>query len=100
MSDRIEEGEISDSEIKLLYGLEFLTTIERKGLARKQVGFAKGKFAVLKVHAYRCDITEIPIGNSLYDLFKSQAQNMKYDSLKEFLTRLETPLTDFEKMPF
>ena len=78
MSNVIEDGEISDSEIKLLYGLEYLTTVERKGLARKQVGFANGRFVVLKVNVYRCDLSEIPIGDSLYDLFKGQAKKGKF----------------------
>ncbi len=89
MGDNELSWGLSDSEVKLLQNLEFLTTVETKERIRKQVGFSKGRFVVLKVQAYRCDATEIPIGDSLYDLFKIQAKNGKYDSAREFLSRLE-----------
>lgn len=93
---------ISDSEIKEIHKLDFLTTFEEKGLVRK-IGFAKGKFVVFEFDGTggtRGSHTEITIGDSFYEVLREQAKKGEYKSAKEFATRLLAPLSDYEKTPF
>ncbi len=81
--------ELGDSELKEVYSLEFLTTIDGEEFTRKQIGFSKEKFVVLNVHGSRCEHKEVQIGPDLYALFKEQALKGSYRSAKEFCAGLE-----------
>ena len=87
---------LTDDEIKSQYGLEYLTTISSTGTEVRKIGFARGKLVTLEVNSSRCTHVETQIGDSLYELFKSQAVKGKYDSVKEFITGLELPKDQYD----
>ena len=89
MGGGTRDGELDDSEIKKLHGLEYLTTIERDTLTRKMVGFAARKFVVVEVLETRSIYEEMPLGNELYQLFKIQAQAGNYSALRHHLEFFE-----------
>ncbi len=83
-------GSIDNEGLKLRFNLEHITKAGSNGPVETKIGFSKGRFLILRVRGYECDFREIHIGDSLYDLFKSQAQKGSYKSAKEFFEALES----------
>ena len=91
-----EDNTLSDSEIRKIHKLEYLTTIEEKGSLVKKIGFSRGNFVILEISGTRAIHTEISIGDSFYETISSQADRGEYDTAKEFAKRFLEPIQKFE----
>ena len=64
------ETMLTNDELKRIHNLEFITDIETNGEVTKKIGFSNGKFVILETRDSQSTLMSIPIGNSLYELFK------------------------------